>query len=133
MRAAGLRQAAAGTLQCQGHGALAFGPQYFFCNAPVKVVGDLKGLKVRSYTPSMTALVQHLGAIPVTLPISEVYPALQRGLVTCGITSAVSAYAGKWAKVTQRMSCRCRCRGVQGHFMSLGGLGNASPRISRRR
>ena len=58
-----------------------FGPQYFFCNAPVKGVSDLKGLKVRSYTPSMTALVQHLGAIPVTLQFSEVYPALQRGLV----------------------------------------------------
>ncbi|TDH62652.1 ABC transporter substrate-binding protein [Dankookia rubra] len=104
-----------------------FGPQYFFCNAPVKGVGDLKGLKVRSYTPSMTALVQHLGAIPVTLQFSEVYPALQRGLVTCGITSAVSAYAGNWGEVTTHVLPLSLAGGVQGHFMSMAAWRRFTP------
>jgi TRAP-type C4-dicarboxylate transport system substrate-binding protein len=96
-----------------------FGPQYFFCNAPVRSITDLRGLKVRSYTPSMTALLQHVGAIPVTLQFSEVYPALQRGLVTCGITSAVSAYAGNWGEVTTHVLPLSVAGGVQGHFMSM--------------
>lgn len=104
-----------------------FGPQYFFCNAPVKGVGDLKGLKVRSYTPSMTALVQYLGAIPVTLQFSEVYPALQRGLVTCGITSAVSAYAGNWGEVTTHVLPLSLAGGVQGHFMSMAAWKRFTP------
>ncbi|WP_043359363.1 TRAP transporter substrate-binding protein [Belnapia sp. F-4-1] len=95
-----------------------FGPQYFFCNSPVRSVADLRGLKVRSYTPSMTALVQHFGAIPVTLQFSEVYPSLQRGLVTCGITSAVSAYAGNWGEVTTHVLPLSVAGGIQGHFMS---------------
>ena len=96
-----------------------FGPQYFFCNAPVRGIADLRGLKVRSYTPSMTALLQHVGAIPVTLQFSEVYPALQRGLVTCGVTSAVSAYAGNWGEVTTHVLPLSVAGGIQGHFMSL--------------
>src|SRR4051812_45621549 len=104
-----------------------FGPQYFFCNAPVKGVADLKGLKIRSYTPSMTALLQHVGAIPVTLQFSEVYPALQRGLVTCGVTSAVSAYAGNWGEVTTHVLPLSVAGGLQGHFMSLAAWKRFTP------
>lgn len=104
-----------------------FGPQYFFCNAPVRGVADLRGLKVRSYTPSMTALLQHVGAIPVTLQFSEVYPALQRGLVTCGITSAVSAYAGNWGEVITHVLPLSVAGGIQGHFMSLNAWRRFTP------
>ncbi|MES2712040.1 MAG: TRAP transporter substrate-binding protein [Pseudomonadota bacterium] len=95
-----------------------FGPQYFFCNAPIRSVTDLRGMRVRSYTPSMTALLTHLGASPVSLQFSEVYPALQRGLVQCGITSAVSAHAGNWGEVITHVLPLSLAGGIQGHFMS---------------
>jgi len=104
-----------------------FGPQYFFCNVPVKSIADLKGLKVRSYTPSMTALLQHVGASPVTLQFSEVYPALQRGLVSCGITSAVSAYTGNWGEVTNNVFPLSVAGGVQGHFVSMAAWRRFTP------
>lgn len=104
-----------------------FGPQYFFCNHPVRGIADLRGLKVRSYTPSMTAFLQHVGAIPVTLQFSEVYPALQRGLVTCGITSAVSAYAGNWGEVITHVLPLSLAGGIQGHFMSLAAWRRFTP------
>ena len=58
-----------------------FGPQVFYCNKPIKSVNDIKGLKVRSFTPSMAALIQYLGGTPITLQFSEVYtvPAARRG------------------------------------------------------
>lgn len=104
-----------------------FGPQYFFCNAPVRSVADLRGLKVRSYTPSMTALLTHLGASPISLQFSEVYPALQRGVVACGITSAVSAYAGNWGEVITHVLPLSLAGGIQGHFMSAQAWRRFSP------
>jgi TRAP-type C4-dicarboxylate transport system substrate-binding protein len=49
-----------------------FGPQMFYCSDDVKSLDDLAGKKVRSYTPTMSALVESLGASPVTLQFAEV-------------------------------------------------------------
>lgn len=96
-----------------------FGPQVFYCNAPIKTLDDLKGLKVRSFTPSMAALIQNLGGTPVTLPFSEVYPALQRGVANCGVTSPTSGNSGKWPEVTTHFLPLSVSGSVQGHFMNL--------------
>ena len=48
-----------------------FGPQVFFCNQPINALADLKGLKVRSFTASMSTLLTELGAAgDVELPRS---------------------------------------------------------------
>ncbi|MDQ4060236.1 MAG: TRAP transporter substrate-binding protein [Pseudomonadota bacterium] len=104
-----------------------FGPQVFYCNAPVKSLDDLKGLKVRSFTPSMAALVQHLGATPVTLQFSEVYPALQRGVANCGVTSPTSGNSGKWPEVTTHFLPLSVSGSVQGHFVNLAYWKRFSP------
>jgi TRAP-type C4-dicarboxylate transport system substrate-binding protein len=96
-----------------------FGPQVFYCNTPIKSLDDIKGLKVRSFTPSMAALIQHLGGTPVTLPFSEVYPALQRGVANCGVTSPTSGNSGKWPEVTTHFLPLSVSGSVQGHFMNL--------------
>jgi TRAP-type C4-dicarboxylate transport system substrate-binding protein len=96
-----------------------FGPQVFFCNAPIKTVDDLKGLKVRSFTPSMAALIQSFGATPVSLQFSEVYPALQRGVANCGVTSPTSGNSGKWPEVTTHFLPLSVSGSVQGHFVNL--------------
>lgn len=96
-----------------------FGPQVFFCNVPITGIESFKGLKVRSFTPSMAALLQHFGATPVTLQFSEVYPALQRGVVNCGVTGPTAANGGKWPEVTTHMMPLSVSGSVQGHFMNL--------------
>lgn len=96
-----------------------FGPQVFYCSKEIKTIDDVKGLKVRSFTPSMAALVQNLGATPVTLQFSEVYPALQRGVADCGVTSPTSGNSGKWPEVTSYFLPLSVSGSVQGHFMNL--------------
>lgn len=96
-----------------------FGPQVFYCNAEIKSLSDFKGLKVRTFTPSMSALLEHLGATPVTLQFSEVYPALQRGVASCGLTSPTSGNQGKWPEVTTHQLPLSVSGSVQGHFMNL--------------
>lgn len=96
-----------------------FGPQVFYCNKPINSLADIKGLKVRSFTPSMAALIQHLGGTPVTMGFSEVYPSLQRGVADCGVTSPSSGNAGKWPEVTTHFFPVSVSGSVQGHFMNL--------------
>ncbi|ALM54753.1 ABC transporter substrate-binding protein [Halomonas huangheensis] len=96
-----------------------FGPQMMFCNGDIESVDDLAGKKVRVFTPSMSRLVEGLGAIPVTLQFSEVYLALQRGVADCGVTAPSAGNNGKWPEVTDRFVPLPLAYSVQGHFMNL--------------
>ena len=96
----------------------AFGGQIFFCAEPIETLADLQGMKVRSFTASMSALLEGLGASPVTLPFPEVYPALQRGVASCGITSANSANTGKWPEVTTHVLPLAVASAVQAHVVN---------------
>ena len=104
-----------------------FGPQVFYCNSPIKTLDDLKGLKVRSFTPSMSAMLEYFGATPVTLQFSEVYPALQRGVVSCGVTSPTSGNTGNWPEVTKYFLPLSVSGSVQGHFINLDKWKSFSP------
>lgn len=48
---------------------------------PVKTMDDLKGLRIRSPSPQINAMLQQLGATPVGLPPGQVYENLQRGVI----------------------------------------------------
>ncbi|MEM6487956.1 MAG: TRAP transporter substrate-binding protein [Pseudomonadota bacterium] len=96
-----------------------YGPQVFYCNAEITGLDSLEGLKVRSYTPSMSTLLQAVGATPVTLSFKEVYPALQRGVVDCAITSPTSGNTGNWPEVTTHFLPLGISWSVNGHFMNL--------------
>ncbi|MFG6177657.1 TRAP transporter substrate-binding protein [Halomonas sp. THAF12] len=96
-----------------------FGPQMMFCNGDIEGVEDLEGKKVRVFTPSMSRLVQGLGATPVTLQFSEVYLALQRGVADCGVTAPSAGNNGKWPEVTDTFVPLPLAYSVQGHFMNL--------------
>ncbi len=96
-----------------------FGPQVFYCNRPVKSVDDFRGLKIRSFTPTMSAMLQQLGATPVTLSFPEVYSALGNKVVDCGVTSPNSGYTGKWPEVTTHYIPVSVSGSVQGHFINL--------------
>lgn len=96
-----------------------FGPQVIYCNAPIRSLDDLRGQRVRTFTPSMAALMQHFGATPVTLQFSEVYPALQRGVAQCAVTSPTSGNSGKWPEVTTHFLPISLSGSVQGHFVNM--------------
>jgi TRAP-type C4-dicarboxylate transport system substrate-binding protein len=108
-----------------------FGPQVFYCNKPISSVDDLKGLKVRSFTPSMAALIQSFGATPVTMQFSEVYPSLQRGVADCGVTSPTSGNSGKWPEVTTHFMPLSVSGSVQGHFVNLDYWKKFSPEAQK--
>ncbi|MEQ9643401.1 MAG: TRAP transporter substrate-binding protein [Alphaproteobacteria bacterium] len=73
--------------------------QILFCNKPVKGLADLKGLKIRVYSTTMGDFVEAVGGTSVTVAFAEVVPALQKGVVDCGITGTMPAYQAKWHEV----------------------------------
>lgn len=103
-----------------------FGTQVFLCNAEMTSLIDLDGLKVRSFTASMSTLLENLGATPVTLSFPEVYPALQRGVATCGVTSPTSSNTGKWPEVTTHLYPLSVSGSVQAHMVNLDWLNGLS-------
>jgi TRAP-type C4-dicarboxylate transport system substrate-binding protein len=103
-----------------------FGPQVFLCNADMASLDDLDGLKVRSFTASMSTLLENLGATPVTLSFPEVYPALQRGVASCGVTSPTSSNTGKWPEVTTHLYPLSVSGSIQAHMVNKAWLDGLS-------
>lgn len=104
-----------------------FGPQVFFCNQPIKTLDDLKSLRVRSFTPSMSKLIEALGATPVSIPFPEVYPSLQRGVANCGVTSPTSANTGKWPEVTSHLLPLSVSGSIQAHLVNAAWFNKLTP------
>jgi TRAP-type C4-dicarboxylate transport system substrate-binding protein len=59
------------------HGAA---PGFIFTKKPVKSTADIKGLRIRANAEN-APIVKALGAAPVTMPVTEAYDALSRGVV----------------------------------------------------
>ena len=60
------------------------GYRHFFSKVDIKTIDDLKGLKIRvSDDPIMTGLLQGLGAAFTPVSFTELYSALQTGVVDC--------------------------------------------------
>ena len=68
-------------------------------NKPVFKLADLKGLKIR--TPGAVAdMIKALGAIPLSMPMTELYQSLQRGVVDGAVFPEEAAKGWKLAEVT---------------------------------
>jgi TRAP-type transport system periplasmic protein len=54
---------------------------YIFSKQPIRTLADFKNLKIRSHS-GYDPLFKELGAIPIGMNISEIYGALERGIVS---------------------------------------------------
>ena len=76
-----------------------FPSQTLWCNGEVNGLADLNGKKIRVYSTTLGDFVEGVGGTSVTVPFAEVIPALEKGVVDCGITGTMSAYKAKWHQV----------------------------------
>lgn len=76
-----------------------FPEQVFYCRGEVKSVADLKGKKIRVQGTSQGDFASAVGGSPVTIAFGEVLPALEKGVVDCGITGTMPGYKAKWHEV----------------------------------
>lgn len=93
--------------------------QVFFCKGALSGLDGLKGKKVRVFSPALANLVEQFGAIPVTVPFSEVYQGLQRGVVDCAISGSLSGNTAKWFEVADHLYPLAVSWAIQGHAANL--------------
>jgi len=106
-----------------------FSGQMLFCRKPIASLADLKGLKVRTNGPSAADLVKALGGQPVSLAFGEVYTALERGTVDCGITGSGSGNSVKWPEVTTHLYTMSLSWSTAGYFVNLAWWNKLDPTV----
>jgi TRAP-type C4-dicarboxylate transport system substrate-binding protein len=70
--------------------------QQIYTKVAINSIEDMKGIKIRSYDKSSTAIFAAAGMTPVQLPWSDVLPSLAAGSVDAVATSAPSAVDGSF-------------------------------------
>ncbi|MBI4285656.1 MAG: TRAP transporter substrate-binding protein DctP [Chloroflexi bacterium] len=70
---------------------------HFWFTKPVESLADVKGLKVRVFSPETSELVTGMGGSPITLASGEVSAALDRGTIEGVMTLASSLGTMGWA------------------------------------
>lgn len=66
---------------------------------PILTPEDFKGLKIRGFNKLADTALEALGASPSAMPGSEVYNALQTGVLDAGITDISAAYSRRYYEV----------------------------------
>jgi TRAP-type C4-dicarboxylate transport system substrate-binding protein len=77
--------------------------QYFFCKERIDTLEDFKGKKTRSHSAALSDWINGMGAAAQFVAFAEVYTALERGILDCGVTVAFAAHAQRWYEVTDYM------------------------------
>ncbi len=83
---------------------LAFGgntPQVFWCREVIGGLDGLKGKKIRVFNNTMRDFLGGVGATVVSMAFAEVVPALNQGVVDCGVTGSLSGNTAGWNEVTK--------------------------------
>lgn len=93
-----------------------FGERHIISKKPINTPADMKGLKVRVPSNTMwTAIMESLGAAPTTIQWSEVYSALDQGVVDAAEAPLATIYTSKLQEAAKNIA-------MTGHFTGIIGL-----------
>jgi TRAP-type transport system periplasmic protein len=75
------------------------GDHNWFSTGPVTKMEQMKGYKTRSFSKAVSDMVKAWGCQPLTIPLVELYTALQRGVCNAVVTSYISGADMKFWEV----------------------------------
>lgn len=76
-----------------------FTSQVVFCNGEIAGLEDFDGKRIRGSGRMTMDFVEALGGTGVNVSFNEVTIALERGVIDCGITGALSGFLAGWSEV----------------------------------
>ena len=77
-------------------------PAYgMICTKPVRTLADFKGLRIRSYGIALPAMIEALGAVPVSMADVDGYEALSNGILDCSPGDPALTVGWKWSDVAK--------------------------------
>lgn len=74
--------------------------QFFFSKTPLRTLEDFEGLKTRSHAAALSDWIEGMGAEAQFIAFSEVYTALERGILDAGVTGSTPGYGQRWYEVS---------------------------------
>ena len=74
--------------------------QFFFCREKIGSLEDFEGKKTRSHSAALSDWINGMGASAQFLAFAEVYTAIERGILDCGVTGADAGFGQRWYEVT---------------------------------
>ena len=74
--------------------------QFFFCRERIETLDDFEGKKTRSHSAALSDWINGMGASAQFLAFAEVYTAIERGILDCGVTGADAGFGQRWYEVT---------------------------------
>ena len=83
---------------------LGFTTQFLWSKFPVNSLDDIKGKKIRIFAKAQADYMTALGATAVSIPIADVYSALERGVIDGCVTGPEIAAGFKYHEVVQHVT-----------------------------
>lgn len=74
------------------------------CSSKVETLADVKGKRMRMAGGAWTRFAEHVGAVPVSVPSSEMYIGLDTGSLDCAVTPGDSLVTFSLADVTDSLN-----------------------------
>ncbi|MBB5724046.1 TRAP-type C4-dicarboxylate transport system substrate-binding protein [Loktanella ponticola] len=63
-------------------------PYFMMCNTPVETLADVEGKRMRMAGGAWSRFAEFVGAVPVSIPSSEMYTGLDTGSLDCAVAAA---------------------------------------------
>ena len=104
--APGLDQIVAGDMDSQPlfRNWIADGGLFLFSDVALETPEDFGGLKIRSFSASLSDWISGMGGDAQFVAFSEIYYALERSILDAGVTNASAAYTQRWYEVADYMN-----------------------------
>lgn len=80
-----------------------YSAQVAYCNAPISGLEDLAGKKIRASGAAVADFIEGIGGTAVSMAFGEVVQGLQKGVIDCAITGAMSGFDSKWYEVSTHL------------------------------
>jgi TRAP-type C4-dicarboxylate transport system substrate-binding protein len=74
--------------------------QFIFARDPINSLADFKGKKIRQHSTVLGDMIAGLGGEGQFVAFSEVYTALERGIIDAGVTGGLPGYGQRWYEVS---------------------------------
>jgi TRAP-type C4-dicarboxylate transport system substrate-binding protein len=98
---------------------------------PVRTLTDLRGMQLRCAPGLEAKSVQALGATPVSIPMPEIYPSLERGVIEGATASWNAVYSQKLYEITKYSTDVPLCYAFTTVSMNLNTWNSLPPDIQK--
>jgi len=94
-------------------------------------LADLNNQKIRLYSVPITDVLLNYGVVPVSMTVTEVVPAMQRGVIDAALTGCLYAYDMRWYEICDWAFIMNIAGGTNGIWVNNDALNELPPEVQQ--